>query len=58
MSGPEVRLHDVTISGDVDRAAVLAAVERAVADASSGGTPTSDAVSAAVTRSVDRAARR
>jgi hypothetical protein len=55
---PEVRLHDVEVSGEVDRAAVLAAIERAVAAASTAGTPTSDSVGAAVTRSVKEATRR
>jgi hypothetical protein len=59
MNDPQVRLHDVAISGDgIDRAAVLAAIERAVADASSAGTPTSASVRAAVTRSVQKATRR
>ena len=57
MTEPEVRLHDVKVSGDVDRAAVLAAIERAVAAASSAGTPTSNSVGAAVTRSVMEATR-
>ena len=39
MNEPEVRLHDVTITGDgeVDRSAVLAAIERAVAEATLDG---------------------
>ena len=49
MSEPQVRLHDVSIDGDVgDREALLAAVERAVARATVAGTPPGPAVAAAV----------
>jgi hypothetical protein len=49
---PEVRLHDVSVTGDVDRAAVLAAIEQAIADASAAGPPTSDGVRSAVSAAI------
>ena len=53
MNEQEVRLHDVTVSGDgVDRSAVLAAIERAVADATLHGTGSPEAVRRAVTAAV------
>ena len=49
MSDPQVRLHDVSITGYVgDREALLAAVERAVARATSEGTAPGPAVASAV----------
>lgn len=49
MSEPQIRLHDVSISGDVgDREALLAAVGRAVARATSDGTAHATAVASAV----------
>lgn len=49
MSDPQVRLHDVSIAGDVgDREALLAAVERAVARAMSDGTAPAPAVASAL----------
>ena len=54
MNPPEVRLHDVAISGKADRAALLAAIERAVAEASAAGTPRPEGVRSAVADSVER----
>ncbi len=51
----EVRLHDVTISGDVDSRAVLAAIERAVAAATQTGRPTTQVVQRAVAAQSPRA---
>ncbi len=49
MSAPQVRLHDVSVVGDVaDREALLAAVERAVARAMSEGTAPATAVASDV----------
>lgn len=49
MSEPQVRLHDVSIAGDVgDRDALLSAVERAVAAATSAVPASPEAVRAAV----------
>jgi hypothetical protein len=46
---PQVRLHDVSIEGDVgERETLLAAVERAVARATSEGTAPGPAVASAV----------
>jgi hypothetical protein len=58
MTDPEVRLHDVRVSGDVDRGVVLAAIERAVADASGAGAPTPEAVRTAVSGAVSAASSR
>jgi hypothetical protein len=55
---PEVRLHDVTVTGDVDRAALLAAVQRAVAGTASAGVPTTAAVEAAVAAATAEASSR
>ena len=53
MNEQEVRLHDVTVSGDgVDRSAVLAAIERAVADATLHGSGSPGAVRGAGTAAV------
>jgi hypothetical protein len=50
---PQVRLHDVSIDGDVgDPEALLAAVERAVAAATSPGSASPEAVRAAISSSV------
>lgn len=49
MTEPQVRLHDVSIEGDAgDRDALLAAIERAVAQATVEGTAPAKAVGAAV----------
>ncbi|MFC5175315.1 hypothetical protein [Nocardioides taihuensis] len=52
MTRPEVRLHDVRVTGDVDRAALLAAIESAVADASVTGPVAPDRVRSAVSDAV------
>ena len=53
MSEPPVRLHDVSIMGDADQGdAVLAAIERAVAQATTSGRATPETVSSAVRASV------
>jgi hypothetical protein len=50
MSGPTVRLHDVSIDGEIaDRAAVLAAIESAVGTATLEGSSYAEAVRSAVT---------
>lgn len=49
-----IRLHDVSIHGDVDRSAVLAAVERAVAAATVDGVASPQAVQKAIAASVSK----
>ncbi len=52
MTEQEVRLHDVSIHGDVDRSVVLAAIERAVAAATLDGSASPQAVQRAISASV------
>ncbi len=55
MNEQEVRLHDVTVDGDVDRAAVLAAIEQAVGRATASGATSSEAIRSSVARAVGEA---
>ena len=52
MNEPEVRLHDVSVSGADDPATMVAAVRDAVAAAVADGTPPKEAVQSAVTTAV------
>jgi hypothetical protein len=54
VTDPTVRLHDVSVDGDLggDRDSVLAAVERGVEAATRAGPLTPDAVRAAVSAAV------
>ena len=53
MNEPQVRLHDVSIAGDVgDQEALLAAVERAVAQVTASGQMSPEAVRSAIRSSV------
>lgn len=53
MNEPRIRLHDVAIDGEVDRDRVLAAIERAIGVAATGGTaPSARALKAGIGRSV------
>lgn len=54
MNEPEVRLHDVSVSGADDQATMVAAIRDAVAAAVAAGTPTKEAVQSAVTTAVAR----
>ncbi len=58
MNEPEVRLHDVSVSGTDDPEAVVAAVRDAVAAAVAAGTPTEEAVRSAVTTALAGRSRR
>lgn len=58
MTDPKVTLHDVSVEAAGDYDAVLAAIERAVAAASRGGTtPSAGTLRASITNSVPNAIR-